>query len=187
MALAAQDSFKVNYKGDKPNIIDFAWAYLNYLESNQDECGDHPENGVRDALDRYCKGLPFDEYRTITVDKKNGYILYEFKYESTVHRIEMCYWNEADGKHKLFAFCNMNTIDYETNQLIVTETHGMDFYRYNNATHKMTDCNPPGFNIEYDCAYELPRTGKNITVTKWNANGTKTKRTLKWNGHRFSF
>ena len=51
----------------------------------------------------------------------------------------------------------------------------------------MTFCEAPGFEVSYDnTTYSLPRTGKDITVTKWNANGTKTEKTLKWNGHGFS-
>jgi hypothetical protein len=51
----------------------------------------------------------------------------------------------------------------------------------------MTLCDPPGFEIDYQCVYALPRTGKNITVTKFLKNGQTTKKTLKWNGKRFSY
>ncbi|MBQ3960233.1 MAG: hypothetical protein II683_00405, partial [Muribaculaceae bacterium] len=93
--------------------------------------------------------------------------------------------NEADGKHKLFAFNNMASI--VDDEPLSTETTGMTFCRYNNATKKMTLCDPPGFEIDYQCVYALPRTGKNITVTKFLKNGQTTKKTLKWNGKRFSY
>ncbi|MBR5729570.1 MAG: hypothetical protein IKX61_05100 [Prevotella sp.] len=46
----------------------------------------------------------------------------------------------------------------------------------------------PGFRVDYDHAtYSLPRTGKDIIVNKWDKNGKKTQKTLKWNGRKFSF
>ena len=36
-------------------------------------------------------------------------------------------------------------------------------------------------------AYDLPRTGKDIIFNQWDKNGKKTQKTLKWNGHGFSF
>ena len=36
-------------------------------------------------------------------------------------------------------------------------------------------------------AYALPRTGKDIIVTTWHEDGKKTQKTLKWNGHGFSY
>lgn len=46
----------------------------------------------------------------------------------------------------------------------------------------------PGFEVEYvNTTYSLPRTGKDITVTRWDKNGTKTQQTLKWNDGRFSY
>ena len=45
-----------------------------------------------------------------------------------------------------------------------------------------------GFDVEYlNKSYALPRTGKDITVTTWDDNGKKTQKTLKWNGHGFSY
>ena len=36
-------------------------------------------------------------------------------------------------------------------------------------------------------SYDLPRTGKNITVNHWYDDGRKTQKTLKFDGRRFSF
>ena len=96
----------------------------------------------------------------------------------------MCYWNESDGKHKLFAFNNMASFDEDGP--IATETSGMYFYRYNNATKKMTYCYTPGFELDYQNTYALPRAGKDIVETKWNSDGTKTEKLLKWDGHKFN-
>jgi hypothetical protein len=51
----------------------------------------------------------------------------------------------------------------------------------------MVRCDPPGFEIEYNGVYELPRIGKDIIFTQWNADGTTKKKILKWNGRHFKF
>jgi hypothetical protein len=50
----------------------------------------------------------------------------------------------------------------------------------------MVSCDPPGFEIDYSCAYELPRTGKDIIATRWNEDGSTKQQTLKWDGKRFN-
>lgn len=187
LAMMAQDGIKVNYKGAKPTISDFAWALFAAIDEDEEESGDRPAYAIREAMIRQRNGLPQDEGVTLIVDEKNGYILYEWLYESYVIRMEMCYWNEADGKHKLFAFNNLASYDTADGRPLLTETSDLSFFRYNNATKKMTYCDPPGFEVQYaDATYALPRTGKDITVKKWNKNGTTTKKKLKWNGRRFT-
>lgn len=68
---------------------------------------------------------------------------------------------------------------------LFTEVSGFDFYRYDNATKRMVSCDPPGFEIDYSGLYELPRSGKDIIFTQWNADGTTKRKVLKWNGRRF--
>ena len=189
LAVAAQeDGFRVNYQGAKPTIKDFACAYLASLFVDVEEC-DREGLGLyadlQESIDRQGKGLPLEENRTLTIDLKNGYLVFERKQDEYLMRIEMCYWNEADGKHKLFA---SNRCGFENGKLRAGQYDIFDFYRYDNATKKMSWCEPPGFNVEYfDKAYALPRTGKNIIVTSWEDNGRKTQKTLKWNGHGFSY
>ncbi|MBR6282977.1 MAG: hypothetical protein IKR25_01615 [Muribaculaceae bacterium] len=185
LVLGAQDAIRVGYQGTAPTISDLAWAFLCSFDNDEEECGDKPTNAIKQAWVNRRDGLPQDDGVTLTVDEKNGYVLYEFIYHDVVDRMEMCYWNEADGKHRLFAFNNLATM--QNGKPVVTETSGMMFYRYNNATKKMTYCAPPGFDVEYDCTYALPSSGKDITVTRWNEDGTKQEKTLKWNGHKFSF
>ena len=57
-------------------------------------------------------------------------------------KTEMCYWNEADGKHKLFAY---NTWLYENGVPAGGQYGGLIFYRYTNATKKMVMCDAPDF------------------------------------------
>ena len=189
LAVAAQeDGFRVNYLGAKPTIKDFAKAYLASLFTDVEECdleGLGMYADLQDAIKRQGKGLQLEENRTLTIDVKNGFLVYERKQDEYLMRIEMCYWNEADGKHKLFACSRWS---FENGKAILGQYDGLSFYRYDNATKKMSRCNTPGFDVEYlNKSYALPRTGKDITVTTWEDNGKKTLKTLKWNGHGFSY
>ena len=191
LALPAQDAIRVKYKGANPTISDFVTAFVNYRdnEADEDECADEAVNAVSYVWDLHQKGLPLDEGQTLTIDEKNGYVAFENRseYESDefLFRAEMCYWNEADGKHKLFAYsvwCFSNGIP------AMGQFDGITFFRYDNATKKMVMCDPPGFEVNYfNTAYDMPRTGKDITVTSWDENGNKQAKTLKWDGRRFSF
>ncbi len=183
LALIAQDGIKVYYQGNGPTISDFARAF--FEDYNEDECGDKPANAVRDAMSRQRQGLPLDDGETLIIDEKNGYIFFERDDESTNHRMEMCYWNEKGGKYKLFAFNNTSLV--ANGKLIVTETSGLMFYRYNNATKTMTYCKSPGFEVDYGCSYTLPQIGKDIIVTEWDETGPAIDKPLKWNGRGFSF
>ena len=191
LAIAAQDAIRVKYQGANPTISDFVSAFLSSHDNDEEEdCFDESFNAVKQTWIQYRKGLPLDEGETITVDQKNGYVLYESKYEEHLLKIEMCYWNEADGKHKLFAY---NVASFSNGKHTPGQFDGLTFYRYNNATKKMTYCDAPGFDVEYGTedgawvSYALPRMGKDITVTLWYENGTKKQKTLKWNGRRFSY
>ena len=107
LAMAAQEGFRVDYQGARPTIKDFVNAYLTSILSEEVEECDMEGIAIYKSLQRAItskeKGLPLDENVTLTIDTKNGFLVYEQKYEDYLSRIEMCYWNEADGKHKLFA------------------------------------------------------------------------------------
>lgn len=190
LALVAQDGIKVNYKGANPTISDFVTAFVSTHDNVDEEdcCDDEAFNAICNVWDRYHKGIPLEEGETLTIDEKNGFVVYESKseYESVenVVRMEMCYWNESDGKHKLFAYSVWCFMDGKPS---TGQFDGITFYRYDNATKRMSVCDPPGFEVHYfDTSYALPRTGKDIIVTSWDDNGKK-ERTLKWDGHRFGF
>lgn len=196
LALVAQDVIKVNFKGSKPTISDLAWAYLSdyVYDEDGDDCLDEARSSVKHAWALYRKGAPLNEGAKLNVDNKNGYAIYESRseYESVedVFQVEMCYWNESDGKHKIFA-CGVYYFDgdkYSTGQF-----DGLTFYRYDNAAKTMTYADDLGFDVEYSTedgawvTYDLPRSGKNITVTYWYDNGSKKQKTLQFDGRRFSF
>ena len=192
--VAAQDCYKVTYKGTRPTIEDFAQAYLSQVQVYDDPveevCLDEATNAFKNAWMRYRKGDKQIDDDKFIVDEQNGYIRYESQYENHLLCAEMCYWNEADGKHKLIA---VNITCFTDGRYSPGQFDGLSFMRYNNATKLMVDCDAPGFepryindNLDY-ISYSLPRTGKNITETAWLKNGKTSKRVLKWNGRKFSY
>ena len=189
LAVAAQEGFRVDYQGTRPTIKDFVKAYLTSILSEEVEECEAEGLGIYESLQRAItnkeKGLPLNEGETLTIDTKNGFLLYEQTLDENLLRIEMCFWNESDGKHKLFADNNWS---YRNGKPILGQFDGLNFLRYNNSTKRMSYIDAPGFDVEvYDKAYALPRTGKDIIVTTWHEDGKKTQKTLKWNGHGFSY
>ena len=197
LGLSAQ-SFPVKFQGEKPNISDFAWAYVNYelapAEEEEDEEGYYNESigAVKNAMEKQRANKAQDPDVTLAIDLRNGFVLYEWKDSDSDNRlrVEMCYWNESDGKHKLFA-CGVYYFDGD--KYSAGQFDGLTFYRYDNAAKTMTYADDLGFDVEYSTedgawvTYDLPRSGKNITVTYWYDNGTKKQKTLQFDGRRFSF
>lgn len=195
LALAAQDVIKVNFKGSKPTISDFVGAYLNdyVYNENDDDCLNEVRASAKQAWINYLNGKPQVKNTNLIVDNRNGYVVFEgideYEGDKDVVRVEMCYWNEANGKHKLFAY---NVKCFRNGKYSPGQFDGLQFYRYNNATKKMTYYQMPGFDSSLyteDGAYitySLPRVGKDIVITYWYDNGTKKQKTLKWNGRKFS-
>ncbi len=200
LGLSAQETISVNFQGEKPNISDFAWAYVNYelapAEDEDEEEGEGFYNesigAVKNAMEKQRANKAQEPGVTLSIDQRNGFVLYEWKDPDSSNRlrVEMCYWNESDGKHKLFA-CGVYYFDgdkYSTGQF-----DGLTFYRYDNAAKTMTYADDLGFDVEYSTedgawvTYDLPRSGKNITVTYWYDNGSKKQKTLQFDGRRFSF
>ena len=190
LAVAAQEGIQVKYQGAKPTIRDFAKAYLYSLFNPED--GGEPEGdglylyeSLQQAIASQDKKLPLKKGTALTIDLRNGFLFYEEKQDEFLTRVEMCFWNESDGKHRIFA-CSRWT--FENDKAILGQYDGLSFYRYDNAKKVMERCNTPGFDVEYlNKTYALPRTGKDIIVTTWHENGNKTQKTLKWNGHGFSY
>ena len=197
LGLSAQ-SFPVQFQGEKPNISDFAWAYVNYEstpaegEEEEEECADESASAVKSAMTRHRANEALDLGETLSIDLRNGFVLYEWKDvdSDTRLRIEMCYWNESDGKHKLFA---CGTYYFDGDQYSAGQFDGLTFYRYDNAAKTLTWTDDIGFEVEYGTdddawvTYDLPRSGKNITVNYWYGNGTHKQKTLQFDGRRFSF
>ena len=151
LAMAAQDVIRVNYQGDKPTISDFITAYLAPTYGEDGECDSEAMNGIRNAWERHRKGLKQQEGDTFTLDVKNGFAVYEYKYFEGacefMTRIEMCFWNEADGKHKLFAY---NHMFYRDGQYYPGQYDGLTFMRYDNATKTMKYHSDAGVQAVYE-------------------------------------
>ena len=188
----AQDAIEVRFLGNAPDIIDFAWSYVtadeaagDHIDDEEEECCTNESlNAVKHALEAYRTGEPQGENVTFTVDRKAGYIRYEYQQDQYSVVSEMCYWNESDRKHKLFA-CKVELL-IDGKRLYPGQFDGLEFYRYDPATRKMSPVDV-GIEVEYhNISYALPRTGKDITVTRWDDKGRATQSTLKWNGQGFT-
>ena len=98
LAVAAQEGFRVDYQGTRPTIKDFVKAYLTSILSEEVEECEAEGLGIYESLQRAItnkeKGLPLDEGETLTIDTKNGFLLYEQARDENLSRIEMCFWNE---------------------------------------------------------------------------------------------
>lgn len=188
LVMSAQDAIRVKYQGSKPTISDFVGAMLNdFGKEREDDCCNESANAMLQAWKKHIKGAPLSKGEKLTVDEKNGYVCYESRYEENLLRIEMCYWNEADKKHKLVAY---NVTSFNNGKCSPGQFDGLTFYRYNNATKKMTMAQDTGFDVIYfengaHISYDLPRSGKDIVANYWFENGKKTQKTIKWNGSRF--
>lgn len=173
----------VHFKGSSPNIKDFMTAFIEYpyiMESVK---------GMQQSWELYKNGMKQMPGETLTVDTQNGYISYEST-ESDNERlvIQCCYWNCNDKKHKVVALSN----DVYINGKAVTGQYsGVDFYIYDNDTHKMQMASPGDLGIEFDAVpgvyattHSLPRQGKTIVFTFHTDTGKKEKR-ITWNGNKF--
>lgn len=172
----------VKTKGAQPNIKDFVSAIL-----SQEDTGEG-FNGVRQSWDLYRNGMkqmPGDE---IIVDVRNGYMGYESKDDESRQVIECCYWNCADGKHKLLAVSN----DYfQAGRPVMTEITGVIFYMYDNATRKLKIASEPELGLDLEIppgctgvTHELPRQGKTFVINSHMPSG-KIARRFTWNGSKF--
>ena len=185
LAMSAQETIKVKYKGNKPTISDFAEAIFASI-ANDDECEINESlNAMANSYALHKKGMALPADSKLTIDQKNGYIVYETRYEEHLLRVEMCYWNDADQKHKLFAY---SVTSFANGVYSPGQYDGVSTYRYTNATKAMTwqhnDLHGVDNNANH-VSYELPRTGKDITAKTWLKNGTVKRKTIKWNGHNF--
>lgn len=190
IALVAQNSIRVKFTGAQPTVSDFVTAYMDdYVYDEDDDVLDESRNYMKSVWAKHLKGQRLDGNDKLLVDKKNGYVSLESYDGEFMLLVEMCYWNESDGKHKLFAY---NVRCFKNGQYDMGQFDGLTFCRYNNATKTMKECDPPGFEQKYgtddgaSVSYSLPRVGKDIILTKWYENGRTKKQTLKWNGRKFT-
>ena len=174
-------TYVVNYKGARPTITDFIDALLTDEPDETNDC-----DNWEGTWERCQYGLHEMEGEKWTVDVRNGYVRLEFTYHGETSYHEFCYWNCADGKHKLFA---VNSGYVQNGQELMTECTGIAIYRYDNAKRLLTLVGglyelgiDLGLPFPAETFYHLPRTGKDL---EWFTNDGK-KGVLKWNGNGFS-
>ena len=144
---------------------------------------------IRDFLQAYLQSLP-DINDLDECDVEGMHLLEDFRQ----NRIEMCFWNESDSEHKLFACVRQS---FDNGWYVAGQYDGKEFFRYNNATKTMNRVsneeigvdavNEESSNMGVLSSISLPRKGKDIEVTWWDENGECGASPLKWNGHGFNF
>ncbi|MBR5726198.1 MAG: hypothetical protein IKX56_05635 [Muribaculaceae bacterium] len=195
---------RITYKGKAPKIGDFLSSYLDIEETGE------LFGSVLDAWRLYLRQQPQKPCEQFMLDEKNGYLRYTFDsqscdfYDDLIDRTyyEMCYWNCADGKHKLIAENCFTLID---NKYILGQYSGISFFLYDNASHKMwtvagedigawveevideSNCETGEQLTDSDIpivVYHLPQQGKDINVEICHGN-KRTVTRLVWDGMRF--
>ena len=189
----AQNPFKDLTKNEPirtfkvPDIVDFVTVFLSETE-------DELRGSIAPEWQKYLKNEKQSKGVTITVDKKNGYVRYELDEDVAYPEaksgyksyVEYCYWNCADGTHKLFAEnCGIT----QNGKPTFTEFSGLYIYAYDNATQKlyMIDQDLLGIDDELheEVTFALPRVGKDIDVSFIKGDKT-TQKKLVWNGKGFN-
>ena len=172
----------VKFKGTQPNVKDFVSALL-----SGDDIGE-ALNGMKLSWDLYCNGMKLMPGDDLIVDVQNGYVGYVSEDEENRHVTECCYWNYADKKHKLVAL----TINlFQNGGAVETESTGITFYQYDNATHRMKLAYAQDLGLEFDAppgshatTHALPRQGKTIVYTFHTPSG-RIQKQMTWNGSKF--
>lgn len=173
-------SFPVQFSGERPTISDFITAI-----TSQDELCESMNHLVYNWKNRRL-GRPIAEGSTLNLDERNGYCRFEHAFSPTeMSYVEFCYWNCKDGKHKLVA---QNTGYLEGSTPVETECTGIQFYLYDNETHRLT------YASDYDLGasirvtpvvtYSLPRQGKDIQARIHDPKRI-VKILMRWNGQKF--
>lgn len=176
------EEVKVNFKGVKPTIVDFVNATIGDGFSEEGDC----DNWIL-GWKRYLRTEEARENTTYIVDNRNGYVRIEENIDDSkiVFFHDFCFWNCADGKHKLIAESN-GLLD--NGKAVETECSGLYFSLYDNDSHvikylgmeeAILGSRPSKSN---DITYLLPRTGKNIT---W-VDGEGKRGVIRWNGQTFN-
>ncbi len=189
----AQDPFKDLTKNDvvvtvkAPSIIDFVTAFLSEPE-------DELRGSIAPEWNNYLNHKPLSKGVSLFVDQKNGYVRYEMDYDVAYPEeqlgiksyVEYCYWNCADGTHKLFA---ENVGMTENGEPAFAQFEGFYIYAYDNATKKLYMIDQEllglGDDIRGEVTFALPLKGKDIDVCIINGS-EKIQKKLVWNGKGFN-
>ena len=132
-------SIAVQSKGNSPNIIDFVNALFG------GEAEDELSGTVGDAWKRHVSKKAPMAGESWVVDAKNGYARYDLDLKTAYPDfdddealfVEMCYWNCADGTHKVVAENIGTTIDGMLQR--DGQFTGLVFYLYDSKTRLMAN------------------------------------------------
>ena len=189
-----------------PKIGDFVNVFLS-LDETSEILGT-----LQTVWNHYLRHEPQEPCYQFTIDEKNGFVQYTFNsqlcdgfYDDDVvskSTYEMCYWNCADGKHKLIAENFVGTID---DKYLIGQYDGIGFFLYDNATHEIYPVSAEDIGAYVDPVinesnfetgeqmtmydetvkvHRLPKQGKDIEVEIYSGT-RKTVTRLVWDGMRF--
>lgn len=184
----AQESMRVHFSGKSPDITNFIDALL----SNGEEMGE-AKSLFKSYWTIYKKKQELPPAVKIKIDKPNGYVSFNHYYAEDRSNlfIETCYWNCADGRHKVIAQVIATSRD---GRPLMGQYDGLTFYTYDSKTRQMKWTPTPDLCSEEFLEYgltdgsviRLPQAGKDITLKLKTANGMRNFK-LKWTGSRFLF
>ena len=121
-------------------IIDF----VNEFVANPE---DEFTGSVAQAWSKYLSHQPQDEGVQVEVDVKNGFMTYSYcdpEEPGNGLTMEMCYWNCADGKHKLVATSLWSTTE---GRVTYGQFDGLTFRLYDTATGTSTTVPPEDLGV----------------------------------------
>ena len=150
--------FGMNANAQKPYNMDDSYeigvlkdgSITSFVSWMLAEPEDELNGPMSEAWDLYRKKQSVGKGTTIILDEKNGYFRYEVDYDKmyedeegepseSITIVEMCVWNCADGKHKLFAENVKGT--YKGKPQNSGQFDGTMFFLFDKATHKVYVCN----------------------------------------------
>lgn len=175
---------KVPFEAAEPTIADFVETYFSNGDVLPEMLGD-----IRTAWHRYKMNKTLPSHTTFLLDKNRGYMRYERKLQDGDYSVaEMCYWNCADGRHKVVA---QSIASYEDGVFRSWQYDGYSFSLYDAETRTMKQVELGDIcvgNVSiFDCSNTvmlLPRTGKDIIAKKYSETGVDTE-VLRWTGNKF--
>ena len=175
---------QVPFEASEPTIADFVETYFSNGDVLPEMLGD-----IRTAWHRYKMNKTQPSHTTFLLDKNRGYMRFERKWESGDYSVaEMCYWNCADGRHKVVA---QSIASYENGTFRNWQYDGYSFSLYDSETRTMKQVELDDIcvgNVSlFDCSNTvmlLPRTGKDIIAKKYSETGVDTE-VLRWTGNKF--
>lgn len=164
----SEDSYveKVKLKGQKPTIVDFV---NHYLKDGEGDLAAH----LSEMWDNYLAGKPQEKGMKVTVDVKSAYVKFEENYEEANEQsfTEMCYWNCADGKHKILAFSNSLFCD---GKFVDGQYTGVVFWLYENSTRRLMQIDASDIGAEVYSGDEHVTSGYDGKNWYYEKNGKKT-------------